>query len=189
MREESMKRICFIVLLALIFFATGAFAADFKVTSPDLKENGVLPNKYVFNKFGCTGDNISPQLTWAGEPAGTKSFAVTVFDPDAPTGSGWWHWLVFNIPATIHTLPEDSGNPDNMSLPSGAVEARTDFGTNGYGGACPPAGAKPHRYQFTVYALNIDHLPLTEDASGAMIGFNMNNHILAKAVLTVTYGR
>jgi len=169
-----MKRICLIALLALISLSTGAFAAGFKVTSPDLKENGVLPNKYVYNKFGCTGDNISPKLTWEGEPAGTKSFAVTVFDPDAPTGSGWWHWLVFNIPPDIHTLPEDSGNPESFLMPDGVIQGRTDFGTVGYGG---------------VFALNISHLPLTEDASGAMLGFTMNNHILARAVLTVTYGR
>jgi len=184
-----MKRTCFLMLLLLTFFATAVFAGEFKLTSSDLENNGVMPNSQVYDKFGCTGDNISPELTWQGEPAGTKSFVITVFDPDAPTGSGWWHWLVFNIPKDIHTLPEDSGNPDNGLMPDGVIQGRTDFGTSGYGGACPPKGAKKHRYQFTVWALDTDHLPLTADTSGAMLGFNLSNHAIGKAEITVMYGR
>ncbi len=184
-----MKRMYLCVVLALVFFTTGAFAAGFTVTSRDLKANGIMSARYVYKGFGCKGGNISPQLTWHGEPAGTKSFAVTVYDPDAPTGSGWWHWLVFNIPKDVHSLAEDSGNPARDMMPKGVIQARTDFGTVGYGGACPPAGDKAHRYQFTVWALDVEHLPLTADASGAMLGFNLHGHALAKAELMVTYGR
>ncbi len=184
-----MRRTCFLVVLACTLVTFQAFAADFHVTSPGLHENGTLPARYVFNAFGCTGDNISPQLSWHGEPTGTKSFAVTVYDPDAPTGSGWWHWLVFNIPKNVHQLVENSGNPGKGLMPKGAIQARTDFGTSGYGGACPPAGSPHHHYQFTVWALDVDHLPLASDATGAMLGFNLHAHVLAKAKLTVVYGR
>lgn len=143
----------------------------------------------MYNDFGCTGTNISPELNWSGEPVETKSFAITVYDPDAPTGSGWWHWLVFNIPAAVHNLAADSGNLDKGHLPAGSVQSRTDFGKSGYGGACPPAGDAPHRYQFTVWALDIAELPLDQNVSGAMVGFFLHQHQLGKASITVTYCR
>jgi len=184
-----MKPIGFFVVLALVLFSTCAFAGDFKLTSPELKANGTLPNRQVYNQFGCSGENISPELSWQGEPEGTKSFAITVFDPDAPTQSGWWHWLVVNIDRSVHHVAEDSGNPDNGFMPDGVVQARNDFGKSGYGGACPPAGAKKHRYIFTVWALDVAKLPINSESSGAMVGFNMSGHALGNAELIVTYGR
>ncbi len=184
-----MSRTCFFVVLACIFFATPVLAGDFKVTSTDLQVNGLLPVRHVYNGFGCRGNNISPQLSWQGEPAETKSFAVTVFDPDAPTGRGWWHWLVFNIPKNVHSLVENSGNPERGLMPAGVIQGTTDFGTKGYGGACPPAGSPSHRYQFTVWALDVEHLPLTSSVSGARLESDLNSHSLGRAELTVTYGR
>ncbi len=184
-----MKKTMYLATLTLLCWTTSVMAGEFKLTSPTLPPNGTLPAQHVLNGFGCTGGNLSPQLSWEQEPAGTKSFALTVYDPDAPTGSGWWHWLVFNIPADVHSLPEDSGNPGKNLLPKQAIQSRTDFGNPGYGGACPPTGDTPHHYHFTVWALDIDVLPLPADSSGAMLGFNLRQHVLGKAELTVTYGR
>ena len=184
-----MKKKKYFFGIVILFMAANVHAGEFRVTGPTLQVDKHLANRHVLNGFGCTGENISPELSWQGEPATTKSFAITVYDPDAPTGSGWWHWLVFNIPKEVHHLAEGSGTPGTTLLPTEAVEGRTDFGSTGYGGACPPAGNPDHRYQFTVWALDTDKLPLTSDSSGAMIGFYLNGHMLDKAELTVTYGR
>ncbi|HYG85197.1 MAG TPA: YbhB/YbcL family Raf kinase inhibitor-like protein [Azospirillum sp.] len=175
--------------LAAFALAGTASASAFELASADLKPDAAIPNKHVFNGFGCKGDNLSPALAWKGAPAGTRSYAVTVYDPDAPTGSGWWHWVVFNLPASATGLPAGAGSPATAALPAPAVQSRTDFGAPGYGGPCPPPGDKQHRYVFTVYALKVDSLPLGPDASGAMVGFNLNANTLAKASLTATYGR
>jgi Raf kinase inhibitor-like YbhB/YbcL family protein len=143
----------------------------------------------VFNGFGCTGENRSPALLWRDAPAGTRSFAITLYDPDAPTGSGWWHWVVYNIPADVKHLPEDAGHVGGQGLPAGAVQGRTDFGTRAYGGACPPVGAAAHRYVMTVYALKVDHLPVPADASAAMVGFMVHMNQLGAATLQSSYGR
>ena len=161
----------------------------FEVRSVDMSEGKPLTQAQVFNGFGCQGQNISPQISWSNPPAGTRSFAVTLYDPDAPTGSGWWHWTVFNIPASISGLQTGAGSDKPVKLPSGAIQGRTDFGSPGYGGACPPVGDKPHRYQLTVWALDTDKLPLDEQASGAMVGFMLNAHSLGKAHMTSIYGR
>ena len=179
-----------IIFATIIFLALqNAHAADFKLISPQMKEGGRFSNEQVFNGFGCTGKNISPALQWKDAPKGTKSFAVTVYDPDAPTGSGWWHWIIFNIPGNVERLPENAGDPASGSAPKGSVQSRTDFGKPGFGGACPPVGDKPHRYQFTVYALNTERLDLDANATGAMTGFFLKQHALAKAILTVYYSR
>jgi hypothetical protein len=146
----------------------------------------------VFKGFGCEGDNLSPALEWKNPPAGTKSFVVTVYDPDAPTGSGWWHWVMFNIPADVMKLEQGAGDPAAGKVPAGAVQSRTDFGKPGYGGPCPPQGPslkKPHRYVFTVHALKVDKLDLDESASGALVGFMANANSLGKASFTGRYGR
>jgi Raf kinase inhibitor-like YbhB/YbcL family protein len=171
-------------------FAIGAAAADgaFRLTSPTVGPNSLLSNDQVYSGFGCSGKNISPQLTWTGAPGGTKSYAVTVYDPDAPTGSGWWHWLVYNLPAIVTQLPAGAGSAGGK-LPAGAVQGRTDFGTSGFGGACPPAGDKPHRYIFTVYALKSEKISVPDEASAAMVGFVIHANTLAKASLTARYGR
>jgi Raf kinase inhibitor-like YbhB/YbcL family protein len=164
------------------------FAAGFKLTSSDVRQGKQLNLEQVYNGFGCTGRNISPELKWTGAPKGTKSFAVTVFDPNAPTGSGWWNWVIFNIPANVTELPKGAGNPTGK-VPEGSIQSRTDFGSTGYGGACPPKANGPHHYIFTVYALNVAKLPLDASASGAMVGFFLSQHTLAKANIVAKYRR
>src|SRR3954462_6674644 len=162
------------LVLAVVVLSHPALAAGkFTVQSSDLKPGGTLADKHVFNGMGCTGENVSPALAWTNPPAGTKSFVVTAYDPDAPTGSGWWHWVVYNLPATTTELPQGAGSGKG-ALPEGAVQGKTDFGTAGYGGACPPAGDKPHKYIFTVYALKTEKIDVPEDASAAMIGYMTN---------------
>ena len=176
-------------LAAALLGAAGlASAADFTLTSASIQPGGTLGEAHVFNGFGCSGKNISPALIWSGAPAGTKSFAVTVYDPDAPTGSGWWHWVVINLPADSTGLAEGAGSAAGK-LPAGAVQGRTDFGTAAFGGACPPAGAKPHRYIFTVFALKTDKIDVPADASAALIGFMLNANKLATASFTAKFGR
>ena len=148
----------------------------FALTSNDIVDGGVLPNAQVKAK-----GNTSPHLEWSGAPEGTKSYAVTCYDPDAPTGSGFWHWTLANIPADVTELP--TGGP----VPAGAVEGRTDYGEPGFGGAAPPAGHGPHRYIFTVFAVDVEKLEVTPDNSGAVFGFNLHFHTLAKASITATY--
>jgi Raf kinase inhibitor-like YbhB/YbcL family protein len=160
----------------------------FRLQSPSMTPNSTLSNDQVYSGFGCSGKNISPALSWKGAPRDTKSFALTVYDPDAPTGSGWWHWVVYNIPADVSELPAGAGNPGG-SLPAGALQGHTDFGTSGFGGPCPPAGDKPHRYIFTIYALKADKISVPDEASAAMVGFMIHANSLAKASLTARYGR
>jgi Raf kinase inhibitor-like YbhB/YbcL family protein len=128
-------------------------------------------------------------LKWSGAPKDTKSFAVTVYDPDAPTGSGWWHWVLFNLPSSVTELAENAGDASGSALPVGAVQGRTDFGKGGFGGACPPVGDKPHRYIFTVYALKADKLDVPADATAALVGYMIHANQLAKASFTAKYGR
>ena len=148
----------------------------FTLTSRDIQDGGVLPDAQVHAK-----GNTSPHLAWSGAPEGTRSYAVTCYDPDAPTGSGFWHWTVANVPADVSEIP--AGGP----VPAGAVEGRTDYGPAGFGGAAPPPGHGPHRYIFTVFAVDTDKLDVTADDSGAKYGFNLYFHTLAKATLTATY--
>jgi Raf kinase inhibitor-like YbhB/YbcL family protein len=164
-------------------------AGAFKLESAEVKPGATMAAKHVFKGFGCEGGNVSPSLRWSSAPAGTRSFAVTIYDPDAPTGSGWWHWVMFNIPANVTSLPEGAGDPAGGKAPQGAVQSRTDFGKPGYGGPCPPQGDKPHRYIFTVYALKADKIDADADASGALVGFMLNANKLAKASFTAKYGR
>jgi Raf kinase inhibitor-like YbhB/YbcL family protein len=168
-----------------------ASAQNMTVTSTDISDGSTIGNDHVFNGFGCTGKNISPSLSWSGAPSGTKSFAITVYDPDAPTGSGWWHWVVFNVPAATMSVPKNAGDVKEKLMPAGAIQSRTDFGTNGYGGPCPPKGDPPHHYIFTVFAVDEDKLQFAKDdnASAALVGFELHFHSLGKASLTATYGR
>ncbi|WP_323659318.1 YbhB/YbcL family Raf kinase inhibitor-like protein [Aliarcobacter butzleri] len=153
------------------------------MTSSDLK--GQLTKKQEFNGFGCSGENISPQLSWENAPKGTKSFAITVYDPDAPTGSGWWHWVVFDIPSNKTTLASGFGNSDLKE----AIQSMTDYGKTGFGGACPPVGDKAHRYIFTVHALDIETLGLDKNTNAATIGYYINSHTIAKASIISYYNR
>jgi Raf kinase inhibitor-like YbhB/YbcL family protein len=178
---------------ALVAALCGAFAsahaAGFTLSSPDIKAGAMMPKNFEFNGFGCSGDNKSPALKWSGAPAGTKGYAVTMYDPDAPTGSGWWHWVVIDIPAATSGLPADAGAADGKALPAGAVQIRTDFGQRAWGGTCPPQGDKPHRYIFTVHALKVDKLDVPADATAALTGFMIHANELGKASFTAKYGR
>ena len=155
---------------------------SFILTSNDLTDGGQLPDAQVYSK-----GNVSPHLAWSGAPEGTKSFAITCFDPDAPTGSGFWHWTVANIPADVNELEAGAGARGSGTLPSGAIQGRTDFGQPGFGGAAPPEGHGPHRYIFTVFAVDTERLGVNADNSGAVYGFNLHFHTLAKASITAIY--
>ncbi|NMM14193.1 MAG: YbhB/YbcL family Raf kinase inhibitor-like protein [Rhodoferax sp.] len=173
---------------ALLGAVTLSHGAGFTLSSPDIKANGMIPARFEFNGFGCAGDNQSPALQWRGAPPNTKAFAVTVYDPDAPTGSGWWHWMVINIPAEVSALAANAGAVGGANLPSGASHARIDYGVAGWGGVCPPQGDKPHRYLFTVYALK-DKLEVPADATAALTGFMIHGNSLGKASFTAKYAR
>lgn len=163
-----------------------------KLTSESFKDGDYLAQQHVLSAdygFGCAGGNASPSLRWEGAPPDTKSFAVTCFDPDAPTGSGFWHWVVVNIPPNVTQLPLDAGNVTSGRLPAGSLQVRTDFGKPGYGGPCPPEGDHPHRYLFTVYAVSMDRLPVTADTAPAVVGFYLHFNTLAKASLMGLYKR
>jgi len=162
-------------------------AQTFTLTSKDV--GGQATSKQVFKGFGCSGENVSPVLSWENPPTGTKSFAVTIHDPDAPTGSGWWHWVVFDIPASVMELPTGAGDPANKNIPKGAIQSMTDFGKPGYGGPCPPKGDGPHAYVVTVYALKTAKLGLDQSAAPALVGFYLHANTLAKASIVFYYER
>ncbi|MGB1881194.1 MAG: YbhB/YbcL family Raf kinase inhibitor-like protein [Gammaproteobacteria bacterium] len=162
------------------------------LTSASFNEGDLLGTDHILSEafgFGCSGGNLSPQLSWSGAPAGTESFALTCFDPDAPTGSGFWHWVVANIPADVTSLPLGAGDPASGLMPAGALEVRTDFGKPGYGGPCPPQGANVHRYIFTLHAVGMKSLPVTADTSAAIVGFYLNFNTLEKVSLIGLYRR
>jgi len=172
------------IILVASLVASMAMANNFTLTSTEL--GGQLTKKQEFNGFGCSGENISPELSWNNAPKGTKSFAVTVYDPDAPTGSGWWHWLVVNIPATSSSLP--TGVTLNK-LPKGAIETMNDYGVTTFGGACPPEGDKHHQYIFTVHALSVEKLDVTSKSDSALVGYMIHANTIEKSSLVSYYKR
>jgi Raf kinase inhibitor-like YbhB/YbcL family protein len=157
----------------------------FEVTSEDITNGETLDMTHVHGSAG--GQDQSPQLAWSGFPEQTRSFAVTCFDPDAPTHSGWWHWIAVNIPADVTSLPRGAGAADGSGMPKGVVQLRTDYGSYGYGGAAPPPGDHDHRYYFAVHALDVDTLDLTPDTPAAIAGFNLTAHTIARGVLVATF--
>ena len=187
---RKIKLIATLCALTVASFAHTSFADStaFTLQSADITDGKPLTKQQEFSGFGCDGGNHSPALSWSGVPAGTKSLALTVYDPDAPTGSGWWHWVVFNIPADATSLPAKI-DASGKGLPAGAVQSRTDFGQAGFGGACQPQGDKPHHYHFTLHALKTDKLDLTADAMPAMVGYMLHANELGNASLTATYAR
>ena len=165
---------------------------SFTLTSDSFADGATLDMEHILSAdygFGCGGGNKSPHLRWSGAPKGTKSFAVHCYDPDAPTGSGFWHWVVVNIPADTTELALGAGNPKADLLPKGALMTRTDFGAPGYGGPCPPQGHGPHRYVFTVFAVKEAALPVAVDTSAAIVGFQLHFNTLGKAALTGKFER
>ena len=161
----------------------------FTLTSPDIADGSTIAQSFEFDGFGCSGRNQSPVLRWSGAPEGTMGFAVNVYDPDAPTGSGFWHWYVIDLPASVSELPANAGAKGGAHLPAGARQIRNDYGQYAWGGMCPPPGDKPHRYIFTVHALSVERIDVPDDAPAALAGFMVNAHTLAKASFTATYGR
>ncbi|HVM88461.1 MAG TPA: YbhB/YbcL family Raf kinase inhibitor-like protein [Puia sp.] len=177
------------LLLILFFCVTASLlnAQTFTLKSKDI--GGQATDKQVYNGFGCTGENLSPELYWENVPAGTKSFAITMYDPDAPTGSGFWHWVVFDIPSNVTELKTGAGNIAKGLMPAGAIQSNTDFGQPGYGGPCPPTGHGFHEYKITIYALKTDKLGLDKNATPAYVGFNIFSNIIEKATLVMYYKR
>jgi Raf kinase inhibitor-like YbhB/YbcL family protein len=183
--------------LASILYATDSGAqtksaahGKFVLSSSDTKMAAKIPEVYTANVFGCSGGNMSPPLQWSGEPAGTKSFVLTLFDPDEHGDpSGWWHWIVYDLPANAHNLPKGGGVEHGTVLPQGTMQGRTDLGNDAYHGPCPDKGDPPHRYTFTIYALSVDKLDVPADSSGAMVVSTAKDHLLGKAVFVAHYGR
>jgi Raf kinase inhibitor-like YbhB/YbcL family protein len=186
------------LIVVVLVSAVGVIAAQeksaprshFVLSSPDARLAAKVPEEYTANVFGCTGGNLSPALQWSGAPAGTKSFVVTVFDPDVPeTGSGWWHWVVYDLPANVNSLPKGAGAEHSSVLPAGTQQGRTDLGNDAYHGPCPDKGQPPHHYRFTIYALSVEKLDVPPEASGAMVTSTAKESVLGKAVFVARYGR
>ncbi len=161
--------------------------ASFEVTSEDLVDGGALAMAQVSGLMGAGGEDASPQLSWKGFPSETKSFAVTVYDPDAPTASGFWHWLVVNIPVTTTSLPAGAGDEAGSGLPAGAIQYQNDASLKRYIGAAPPAGHGVHHYYVVVHALDVESLEMPETATPAYVGFNLTARSLARAIIVGTY--
>jgi Raf kinase inhibitor-like YbhB/YbcL family protein len=179
-----MKRL---LLISIMFATVLVNAQTFTLKSNEL--GGQATHKQALNSMGCNGQNISPQLFWENQPEGTKSLAVTIHDADAPTGSGWWHWLIFDIPANITELKSNAGNTALRLAPIGSIQSMTDFKTQGYGGPCPPEGNKPHKYTITIYALKTEKLGLDAMANPALVGFMLEQNFIEKASLVFYYKR
>jgi Raf kinase inhibitor-like YbhB/YbcL family protein len=165
-------------------------AAKFVLSSPDKQMAAKVPEMYTANVFGCSGGNMSPPLHWSGAPTGTRSFVLTLFDPDEHGDpSGWWHWIVYDLPVSVTSLPKGAGMEHSTVLPQGTMQGRTDLGNDAYHGPCPDKGDSPHRYTFTIYALSVDKLDVPADSSGAMVVSTAKEHLLGKAVFIAHYGR
>lgn len=174
-----------ILIIFIFLISVGAIMANssFVLTSETVKNNQTLPNEQVLNSFGCTGENISPDLSWQGAPAGTKSYALLVHDPDAPRPTGWWHWLVVNIPVTKTEFKKG----EKLAPPM--LETVTDFKNTGYGGACPPKGHGVHHYNFTIYALDTEKLDISVDTDPNEVEKLVKSHALASSTITALYQR
>lgn len=174
--------------LLILAWSSSVFAQKtFTLTSKDL--GGQATKTEEFDGFGCSGNNQSPQLSWENAPEGTKSFAITMYDPDAPTGSGFWHWVVFDIPAGVSKLATNAGDVESGLAPKGLIQSLNDYGFKGYGGPCPPEGHGAHQYIFTVFALKTDKLGVDENTNPAVVGFNLWANTLAKASIVAYYER
>lgn len=175
--------------LFIFFLSTTVLAESLTLSSNDIKTGELMSKAQEFNGFGCSGSDLSPHLKWVNAPQGTKSFAITAYDPDAPTGSGWWHWQLINIPASTSELASGDGDPKKQLTPKGSVHVQNDYGIAGFGGACPPAGHGIHHYQFTIHALSVERLDLPETASGALTGYMINANTIASSTIEALYKR
>jgi Raf kinase inhibitor-like YbhB/YbcL family protein len=187
-----MKRAHALCVSALAFgsVALGA-GSSFTLTSPDLPAGKPIPEQFTANAFGCHGPNQSPALAWSGAPAGTKSFAVTMFDPYRPPTSGWWHWIIYDIPAGTTALARGAGTPGSAALPAGAQQGKPDGDAPEahYYGPCPDAGDPPHHYTITVYALSVDHLNVPATSTAANIDYEISTKALAKSTIVRLFSR
>jgi Raf kinase inhibitor-like YbhB/YbcL family protein len=175
--------------ISLLFItASISFAGSLTLKSTEVSQGKMMNKAQEFTGFGCSGSNLSPELSWSGEPEGTEAFALFVYDPDAPTGSGWWHWQLVNIPKTVKSLVAGAGNENGKMIPSGSFQSINDYGSKSFGGACPPEGHGVHRYQFTLYALS-KKLELSENASAALVGYMVKANSLASVTLEALYKR
>jgi Raf kinase inhibitor-like YbhB/YbcL family protein len=184
---------CFTIIKCISILAITASAAvsaeSLTLSSQDLVHGKFMTKAQEFNGFGCTGGDSSPHLKWSGAPEGTKSFAITVYDPDAPTGSGWWHWQIVNIPKEVAEIAANSGSTKKDLAPKGSMQVKNDYGVRGFGGACPPSGHGIHHYRFTVHALSVEKLELPEDASGALTGYMINSNTIESSTIESLYKR
>lgn len=178
------KNIVKFIFPLLSFFSGFTYADEFKLKSTDITQGEIMKKKHEYQGFGCSGENKSPQLSWSGAPKATKAYAIMVYDPDAPSGSGWWHWQAVNIPTEVTSIPSGHGKLESK----GVINLTNDFGQTGFGGACPPKGHGIHRYQFTIYALS-EKLDLPKGASGALTGYMVKAHSLASSTIEALYQR
>lgn len=178
-----------LVLGMLFTLVSGSVLAEsLTLTSQDIKQGQFMQAAQEFQGFGCTGGNLSPQLSWSNVPEGTEAFALLAYDPDAPTGSGWWHWQIVNIPKQVTSLEAGAGDITKKLAPKGSMQISNDYGVQGFGGACPPKGHGVHRYQFTLHALS-QKLELPQDASGALTGYMVKAHSLGSSTIEALYKR
>jgi Raf kinase inhibitor-like YbhB/YbcL family protein len=184
-----MRNILKVLSVLSLIVSTPLFAASLTLSSEDIAQGEFMPKAQEYNGFGCSGGDFSPHLKWSNAPKGTKSYAITAYDADAPTGSGWWHWQVVNIPITVMEISTGAGNTKTNSAPTGSKQIQNDFGSRGFGDACPPKGHGVHHYRFTVYALSVDKLELSEDASGALAGYMINAHTIESSTIEALYKR
>ena len=187
-----MKRLLVVLAVAVVLAKSSKAQSTFTLKSNDI--GGQMTEKQVLSSFGCSGENISPQLSWINPPAGTKSYAITayaitVYDPMAPTGSGWWHWVVFDIPATTNAIPTSAGDPTKNLLPAGSIQSNTDFGKPGYGGPCPPEGHGFHQYIITVHALKTEKLGLDKNAGPAYVRYMLHANTIKRASIMAYHKR
>lgn len=175
---------------ALALCALPQIGTAFELTSTDIAPQGLIAEQFAFNGFGCTGENISPAMSWSNAPSGTKSYALMVHDGDAQTGgAGFWHWVVLDIPVSATGLAQGAGTADGAALPTGTQQIASDFGVPGWGGPCPPVADAAHRYDFTLYALPVEQLELPEGATASLAGFIVNSMALGATKISADYDR
>jgi hypothetical protein len=176
-------------LLSVLLLSISASADSLTLSSNDIAQGKLMAKAHEYNGFGCSGGDLSPHLKWSNVPKGTKSFAITAYDPDAPTGSGWWHWQVINIPINVLEIPTGAGNTKSTASPMGSSQIKNDYGSRGFGGACPPLGHGIHHYRFTLHAISVEKLELPDDASGALAGYMINANSIASSSIESLYKR
>lgn len=184
-----MNQLIRLLLILSLSASTSAIANSLSLSSHDIADGKFMAKTQEFNGFGCAGEDLSPHLKWENAPKGTKSFAITAYDPDAPTGSGWWHWQVVNIPLKVNELATGAGSVNKSLMPQGSVQISNDYGNKAFGGACPPKGHGVHHYRITIHALSVEKLELPKNASGALAGYMINSNTIESSTIESLYQR